>query len=476
MLTPRFEISEREDSLLIVIFAPFTNVAETEIFMNGRDFRFFSKPYFLRLHLPGEIVENDLAEAKYAAESRSFEVVAPKANKGEKFEGLQLLTELLRPKGEVNVRSGGGGVTVLEPDHGFGLDAPGEEDEEEIEWYFDQQVMPPEAESESESKSASSANNGYGFGFAESGVYSRLLEEAQEILDVKDPDSKTAAQRRKERLEKESGDFSDDHYLADLFESPDLIRELVSRDPKIESEFGEKERERLISLSGKREYLVDKRDLRSVFYGLIDILAAICYERRVNDRDYNPESGWTISKLSAVLSCNDKFDNLKDCLVSCMRRSLCYPLYRHFDLSLKALRDAIRVLKSGRVSVVKALIEVIPLMVESEGRYILNQLYIEPYAVWVQGINPVKLESLAEAAEKVLGELTKDDLDLDLTETERIAKLVLEEEQEENVIQNLDRVALNDSDDDSSSSSSSSSESDDESESGSESSSSESRK
>ena len=49
MITPRFTITQSDSALTVTIYAPFTNVADTEVFMEERDFRFFSKPYFLRL-------------------------------------------------------------------------------------------------------------------------------------------------------------------------------------------------------------------------------------------------------------------------------------------------------------------------------------------------------------------------------------------------------------------------------------------
>ena len=60
MLTPRFKIGQDDRFVEISIYAPFTHVSETEILMEGTDFRFYSKPYFLRLHFSGEIEENDL--------------------------------------------------------------------------------------------------------------------------------------------------------------------------------------------------------------------------------------------------------------------------------------------------------------------------------------------------------------------------------------------------------------------------------
>lgn len=51
-----------------------------------------------RLNLPGNVVENGNAAAKYDADSGTFELVLPKEVPGEEFPDLQLLTKLLAPK------------------------------------------------------------------------------------------------------------------------------------------------------------------------------------------------------------------------------------------------------------------------------------------------------------------------------------------------------------------------------------------
>ena len=43
-----FEPEQNDEFLYVTIYAPFTNLDETEVFMDGSDFRFYSKPYYLR--------------------------------------------------------------------------------------------------------------------------------------------------------------------------------------------------------------------------------------------------------------------------------------------------------------------------------------------------------------------------------------------------------------------------------------------
>lgn len=49
--------------------------------------------------------------------------------------------------------------------------------------------------------------------------------------------------------------------------------------------------------------------------------------------------GWTISKLSPTLSFLVKWKTVKEAVVGAVRRSLCFPLYRHWELSMKVLDD-----------------------------------------------------------------------------------------------------------------------------------------
>jgi protein SHQ1 len=473
MITPKFSIAQEDDHLVVTIYAPFTNVADTEIFMEERDFRFFSKPYFLRLHLPGEVEETDAASAKYDADTRSFVVRVPKKKKGQVFQGLDMITELLKPKGDACVAGGPGIETV------GGYAAPGEEEEEEVDWYFEQQMPVAEV-----AMPLGGASNGYGFGFSQVGVFKRLQDECAEILDVKNPDELSRLERREVRTEMESACFSSDHYLCDKFESDEVKRLIGTKSVwrKIldggggkdveDVAFNDKDRERLVSLP-RKEYLVDKTDLNSVYFGLVDILFGVCYDSRVTEGERCTESAWNMAKLSPTLACCERHDTIKECVVAAMRRSLCFPLYRHFDLAAEVVQDVAAVLQVGRVAVVRQLLEAMSCMAD-EGRYVFNQLYLEPYAVWVQSVGEKRLQSLGKAVEDVLKETVKADLGMELEEIEDAAQLTMREEEDDMAKMMLgmnlsggvgdgdSRVAENDSDDsdseDSSSSCSSSSE------------------
>ncbi len=48
MITPAFDLSQDGDFLTVVIRVPYTRTSEFDIYIQGEDFKFYAKPYFLR--------------------------------------------------------------------------------------------------------------------------------------------------------------------------------------------------------------------------------------------------------------------------------------------------------------------------------------------------------------------------------------------------------------------------------------------
>jgi hypothetical protein len=67
----------------------------------------------------------------------SFIVKAPKKNPGERFEGLEMLTELLRPQGASSVAESSK-IEILSEENLEEVVAAEEEEEEE--WYYEQEM------------------------------------------------------------------------------------------------------------------------------------------------------------------------------------------------------------------------------------------------------------------------------------------------------------------------------------------------
>ena len=256
-----------------------------------QDFRFHSKPYYLRLNLPGEIIENDEAKADFDADTNEFKIACPKVNKGEHFKGLDMLTSLLEPKGKRSVDEKL--IQVVGEEASSALDES--ESESEFDWFLEQNI--PDEEERASSLAA------YGFASQHSGLFAKLAEELREVLDVKDPDHQTLAQRRTSRIECENDEFNPEHYLADYFQL-DMIKSLLEYEMtqvNTKEEWTRAEQDLLKSFP-RKDILMDSNTVQSVYLGLVDIILAYSYDMRSNMDDHNVESAWVISKLSGTLS------------------------------------------------------------------------------------------------------------------------------------------------------------------------------
>lgn len=435
MLTPAFDLSQDPDFLTIAIRVPYARASEFDVYFRGVDFKFYAKPYFLRLTLPGRIIENGSEQGSYDADKGLFTIQLPKETPGQHFEGLNMLTALLAPRKSRTAKP-----LVEEIGTSSVSEEGGEDDDEEFDWEIEQ--FPYEEVSESALK----LQCHYGFGDLRSGVFQRLQDEFSDVIEIKNPDFTPAAERRQKRLAAELTKFDPDHYLADFFED-EAVEQVLKYNPwwtdtysKMMAPLGKSQEQEdhaaLVSFSEEekfqlrkfvnKSYLLDKRTHRQVYYSLIDILLAYCYETRVTEGERNVESAWNIRKLSPTLCWFETWTNVREILVSFGRRVLCYPLYRHFKLVLKACRDTTEILQLGKSAVLKCLLDVHKIFQESDPSYILNDLYISDYCVWIQKAKSKKLAALAEALKEV--SLTKAQLGLELEELEAAAFLVQEEE------------------------------------------------
>lgn len=453
MLTPDFQLKQDENNLTIIIIAPHARVTDTEIFIEDDEFRFHSKPYFLRLCLPGNIVENGHEKANYDSSKGIFTIVVPKESPGEMFEGLDMLTSLLTPKSQKLKKPV---IEVIKKDEDEKVEEEAhleeEKQEEEFDWHVEQQPY--------KEKELLLDGQTYGFANQKSGIFKRLQDEVYEIVDLPNPEHCPPADRRTMREQAETEKFDPDHYIADLYDD-DAIQQIMKYDPPwcymsedkdIKVEFTDEEKQKMKNLP-KKEYLLDDAMVTTLYLGLIDILFGYAYNMRINEGDENVESGWTICKLSATLSWLETFSSVSDVVRSCIRRSLCYPLYRHWDLSQTVLQDVHNILAAGKQQVLKCLLDIHSILGSSYPRYILNDLYITDYCVWVQTISNKRLKTLASALEKRT--ISKEDVgfELDSVETNPADAEKGDSDTEEVLVDSLKAVSINqagsDSDDDS---------------------------
>lgn len=432
MITPAFKLTQNNEFLFINIKTPFVKLNDIDIFIDETDFRFYCKPYFLRLNLPASILEND-EEINYDFEENLFKLKYMKKKPGENFEGLDLLTKLLTPNcapqrlatnliEEVNDQINDDENSSFPGNENYSNAENEEENDDEIQWYIDQKIN---NEDDSDIK-LTSTHCQYGFAQTKSNVFSKLNNEYELIIDLPDPDNNTE-NRTQLREDDENSRFDDDHYLADYFDDSEMIESAILKykpfyyntEDLDSMDYTEKEIETLKNLP-KKKYLLDSEQKFHAYAGLIDILFAYCYNDRINCGEANVEAGWTIAKVSSTLSWLDTFKSLDQVLVSSFRRSLCIPLYRNWKISQQVLSDLLFILKQGHRLILKCLLDVRKTFIDGDSRYILNDLYINDYCVWIQYASNKKLNALVEFLEKTV--VTKEMMNFDLEILELLAK------------------------------------------------------
>ena len=421
LITPHFELSQTEEFVLVRIKLPYLKADEGEFYIDGCEFKFHLKPYFLRLTFRQPLVEDDRERAEHDIDSGVLTVWLPKATAGQHFEGLDMLTELLRKparpargplievigSSEAAGSDGAGGPCASED--GDGMDVNDTDDGmSDID-----EALAAEAEVEQTLPSLlTAAGCAYGFDNAHSGVFAGL--ESDELLLNPTPEVSESSARRSGRIAAEDSAFSPDHYMADFMED-ELAQAAIEfrpwwsapgaemwRDeaPTAEGESGTpgvpasapplpfggfsigSEHQAVLLALPKKEWLLDVAGRRRALCGLVDLLFAYAYDVRTTEGESTVESGWTVRHLSSQLSWLDSFDSVGDACVACVRRSLCYPLVRvprpppvgrslgvqptphglppqvrHLGLSRAVVGDVVTLLRLGRRATLRALLD-----------------------------------------------------------------------------------------------------------------------
>ena len=424
MLTPKFEIDQDTDFLIIHIYAPYVKISSVQTLIDGNLFQFHCQPYFLSLHLPHPLTEDGRERACYDVDTGSFVVYVPKLKSGQVFPDLDMLTKLLtQPTKIPDLRSFETSPQItLVGEEDDPLSLLGEISDEELDWRLEQ-VIPDTADT------VLMKGVCYGFAGQKQGVFSRLQDDLPEIVSLPDPDRTPPSQRGVLRVSFENAEFDPEHYLADTMEVYHL-ENVLSFTPSWDKMDGavkldEKERFQLTQLP-KKQYLIESPLESQLLYGLIDLVFAYCYTNRSTAGEMDVESAWTIWKLSSTLSWLQTFSSIRDTLVACFRRSLCYPLFRNFQLSLKVLNDTCGVFASGKTLILKCLLHIHQLFSHSDLHHIHNDLYMKDYCVWVQTVSSKKISKVSKQLSGCCFE--SEEMGLELTELEIAALITLEEE------------------------------------------------
>lgn len=386
-----------------------------------------------RVHLPGQVDDKEENIAvSYDYDTGVCHVQLQKTNQGESFEGLDMITSLMAiPKTRNNTGSHPLIQEMKEDDVKEDYESREQEQGEgdgDLEWFLES-VQPSEGE---DCLRENLLGEKYGFANSKQKIFNSLGDEVALAIDVKDPDIKPASLRKKEKIEEEESRFDEEYYLSCLFDEDDQLQRILKFKPfwaesEQEIEFSELDLFDMKNLSAKK-YILDKQEKKEMLLSLIDILFGFCYDIRINEGDDCSESHWNIPKLSSTLSWLETFSSMNEVVVTCLRRSLIYPLIRHFELSVQCLKDVEDILRLGRKLVVKCLLIIRRIFVKNlESKYILNDLYINDFCVWIQRVDNSTLEKVANSLNKTLKGVNKSSLGLDLDLLEAAARLSLEE-------------------------------------------------
>lgn len=209
-----------------------------------------------------------------------------------------------------------------------------------------------------------------------------------------------------------------------LKNSADLVIESENNAlPKLEMhvkvDFTSEEEKLMLDLP-KKSYILE--DPRPTYYTLVSLLFAYSFDLRENEGDHTVESAWSIGKLAPQISCLDsqliqtnnstETNMIKVVVLTSSRRSLCYPLHRHFDLIKQVWDDVYYILRCGKRAVLKCLLDLREQFRFHDIYYVYCLILLDDLCSWVlqDSCSELVLRNLAHQVRKESSAMTRKDL------------------------------------------------------------------
>lgn len=419
MITPLFECSQDTDTVTLTIRAPHSRPKDIDISVDGCDLHFHCAPYFLHLRFPHELSLSQRTSASYDMDTGLAKIPLDKKQPGLHFERLDMLSTLIVSRASARMQRNLVNGQVI-------ADSPSAE--------IEVVDANPSASASGSAAAASSSSSGhttvlalsaprYGFGARYSGVFAARAEDISEILELPDPDTTPPHARHELREERERMKFSAEHYAADFMLRAEFAHVLkYEANAQIESvSLSNEDKDVLLKLPG-REYLPEVHRIAAA--ELAGILYASCYDLRATMGERSVESAWTIARLAASFSFLEVFDTPRDSVFASFRRTLVYPLYRHFELASLVLTDLQALLTAPdcdvlRARVLRALLAIRRIFENDRIIRVFVDIYLTDYCVWIQSVPDTVLTNLASEVAKL--RFQKKNIDFPLAEIEREA-------------------------------------------------------
>lgn len=268
------------------------------------------------------------------------------------------------------------------------------------------------------------------------------ISNGNDINELSGPDELKPDDRIVERLIKENLKFDPEYYANDYLTAkyiPDESRikevlkwelpekkqflnnqDTLAKDGHIPITFDQKQQDLMADLP-KKSYLID--DKKPIYYTIVCLLFAYCYEIRSNEGDSNIESGWTIGKLTPQIACLDsqllqsnnctEKNMLRVVVITMERRALSYPLLRDYGLVKKSWEDVYYILRCGKRGVLKAILSAREFFRYHDVYYVYCRILLDDLCSWIlrdDGCNEKVLRNLAHALRKVVSSVQKKDI------------------------------------------------------------------
>lgn len=312
----------------------------------------------------------------------------------------------------------------------------------------------------------------YGFNNLYDGYIGVSLTNGNDINDIFDPEHSGVQERIKQRLQKENNSFDDEYYASEfllqkygseeeldinrinsiLKFTPPLIQQHLSQAEKnnndlnkMECPFTEFENNQMQNNLSKKKYLlIDPEIIKLNYITILNLLFSYNFDQLENEGDKTSESVWTIGKLTPQISCLDqhlilipevKQDDtngellrevkpaetekkppsiIKESIVTGVKRSLCYPLHRNYNLAMRAWEMVALTLAGGKRLIIKSLLAIHELFRFHDVYYVYNKCLLDDLCTWfiAQGNDQIISALLVELRQQ-LNSVTKNDIEFD---------------------------------------------------------------
>lgn len=451
MITPFFTISQDEEFIFIDVKVSHVrfNAKTIEMNVDQQLFIFSLPPYYLRLKLPYNCIDDERSHAEYDSKSESVKIKIPKEIKGQQFPDLDMTAKLLARTNELassqsTTTKASDKPMIEEMDVNNMSVQDTFKEGEKFDWQIDQQV--PNA------NEFTPADNNYGFNNVYSQIIGVSISNGNDINELGDPENTPESSRIMERLIKENIKFDPEYYASDyiLSLSPEddekdfqslmewkspLIQKFLKwvkhqqslppgSDDKQELmpvEFSQSEQEKMLQLP-KKTYLITKEYQSELLILIVSLLFGYHFDLRENLGEHNIESAWTIGKLCPQISCLDskisiqnefnKDNSLKAAIITSIRRSLSYPFHRHFGLTMKVWDDVYYNLRGGKRLILKSLLDMKELFRFHDVYYVYDKIWFQDLSAWLisDQVSEMTIRYLAHDLKRELEKVDKSDI------------------------------------------------------------------